>query len=114
MTGLAGSSVLKSLPASAGDMGSIPDPAGSHMSQSNLARAPQPLTLYSRQSPGDAITKAHALKLLKSTHPRDHDPKQKKLCGEKPANAIKDQPLLSANRESPHINEDPTWPKINE
>ena len=43
-----GGTVLKNLPASAGDMGSIPDLGGFHMSQSNETRAPQLLSLRSR------------------------------------------------------------------
>ena len=35
MGGFAGGSVVKNLPANAGDMGSIPDPGRSHMPQSN-------------------------------------------------------------------------------
>ena len=54
-----GGSVVKNLPANAGDMGSIPDPGRSHMLQSNQARAPQLLSLFSR---------AHALQLEIGPH----------------------------------------------
>ena len=40
--------MLKSPPAGAGDVGTNPDPGGSHMLQSNGAHAPQPLSLRSR------------------------------------------------------------------
>ena len=40
--------MFKNLPANAGDTGSSPGPGRSHMSQSNLARAPQLLSLHSR------------------------------------------------------------------
>ena len=43
-----GGSVVKSLPANAGDMGSIPGPGRFHMPQSNKAYAPQLLSLCSR------------------------------------------------------------------
>ena len=43
-----GGAVVKSLPANAGDMGSIPAPGGYHMPRSNQARKPQLLSLRSR------------------------------------------------------------------
>ena len=43
-----GGSVVKNPPASAGDMGSIPGPGRSYMSQSNQAHVPQLLRLCSR------------------------------------------------------------------
>ena len=43
-----GGSVVKNLPANAGDMSSIPRPQRFHMPQSNYARAPQVLSLCSR------------------------------------------------------------------
>ena len=46
--GFPGGSVVKNLPATAGDMGSIPGLERSHMPQSNQARAPQLLSLCSR------------------------------------------------------------------
>ena len=49
--GFPGSSVVKNLPANAGDTGSIPDLGRSHMPQSNKACAPQPLSLCSRARP---------------------------------------------------------------
>ena len=43
-----GGSVVKSLPANTGDLGSIPDPGRSHMPWSNQACAQQLLSLCSR------------------------------------------------------------------
>ena len=43
-----GGSVVKNLPANAGDMGSSPGPGRSHMLQSNQAHVPQLLSLCSR------------------------------------------------------------------
>ena len=46
--GFPGGTVVKNLPANAGDTGSSPGPRRSHMPQSNKARAPQLLSLRSR------------------------------------------------------------------
>ena len=46
--GFPGGSVVKNLPADAGDVGSIPDLGRSHMLQSNRAPVPQLLSLCSR------------------------------------------------------------------
>ena len=46
--GFSGASVVKSLPANAGDTGSIPDLGKSHMPQSRWDGAPQILSLCSR------------------------------------------------------------------
>ena len=43
-----GATVVRNLPASAGDTGSIPGPGRSHMRRSNKVRAPQLLSLRSR------------------------------------------------------------------
>ena len=59
--------VVKNLPASAGDTGSIPGWGRSHMLQSNQARAPQLLSLHSR---------AHEPQLLKPVHLRSRAPQQ--------------------------------------
>ena len=45
--GFPGGSVVKNLPASAGDTGSIPGPGRCHMPQSSEAHAPQLLSLCS-------------------------------------------------------------------
>ena len=44
--GFPGGSVVKNLPANAGDMGSVSDVGGSHMLQSNKAPVPQLLSLH--------------------------------------------------------------------
>ena len=68
--------MVKNLPASAGDVGSIPGPGRSHMPQSNEARAPQLLSLHSRArepqllSPRATTTEACA--------PRARAPQQEK------------------------------------
>ena len=46
--GFPGGTVVKNLPANAGDTGSSPDPGKSHIPRSNKARAPQLLSLRSR------------------------------------------------------------------
>ena len=46
--GFPGGSVVKNLPANAGDMGSIPDPGRFHMPWSNYVHGPQLLSLGSR------------------------------------------------------------------
>ena len=65
-----GGPVVKNLPASAGDMGSIPGLGRPHMPRSNSAHAPQLLSLCSRVhepqllSPCATTTEAHAPQLL--------------------------------------------------
>ena len=48
MMGFPSGSVVKNLPASAGDVGSIPGSGRSHMPQSNLVQEPQLLSLCAR------------------------------------------------------------------
>jgi len=55
--GFPGGSVVKNLPANAGDVGSIPDPGRFHVLQSNYACAPQLLSLCS--GPGTTTPEAH-------------------------------------------------------
>ena len=63
-----GGTVVKNLPASAGDMGLSPGPGRSHMLWSNKARAPQLLSLHSRAREPQLLslrattTEAHMLK----------------------------------------------------
>lgn len=68
--------MFKSLPANAGDTGSIPGPRGSHMLRSNSASGPE---------------------LLKSTHPRAHAPQPGKTL---PSEAVQKLPL-AGTRKSP-------------
>ena len=65
-----GGPVVESLPASAGDMGSIPGLGGSHMLQNNWAHMPQLLSLHSRVSEPQ---------LLKPHKPRACIPQEKPL-----------------------------------
>ena len=71
-----GGAMVKNLPTSAGDTGSVPCPGRSHMSRSNLARVPQLLSLCSGAckpqllSPHATITEAHV--------PRGRAPQQQK------------------------------------
>ena len=66
LLGFPGGAVVGSPPASAGDTGSSPGPGGSHMPQSNWARAPQLLSLRSGAcepqllSPSATTAEAHA------------------------------------------------------
>jgi len=53
--GFPGGSVVKNPPANAGDVGSVPDPGGSHVLQSNYACVPQPASLCS----GATATEVH-------------------------------------------------------
>ena len=63
--GFPGDSMVKNLPANAGDMGLIPGPGRSHMPWSNQAQMPQLLSPCSRaqepqlQSPQVITTEAH-------------------------------------------------------
>ena len=61
--------VIKNMPASLGDTGSIPGLGKFHMPWSKQTHAPQLLSLCSR---------AHALQLLKPMGPRVHAPQQEK------------------------------------
>ena len=63
--GFPGGTVVKNLPANAGDMGSSPGLGRFHMPRSNKARVPQLLSLHSRArrlqllSPRATTTEAH-------------------------------------------------------
>ena len=72
--GFPGGSVVKNLPANAGDTGSVPGPGRSHMQQSNSAQAPWLLGLCSR---------AWELQLWQPACPRVPAPQQEKPCNEK-------------------------------
>ena len=67
--GFPGGSVVENLPASAGDMGSIPELGESHMQQSNSAGEPQLFSLCSRVCEPQ---------LLKAKYPRAHALQQEK------------------------------------
>ena len=98
--GFPGGSVVKNLPAHAGDMVSIPDLGRSHMLQSNWARVPQLLSLCSRawdlqllspcaattedsvpQSPRSAVREATAMRSLCTvTKDKPYLPQLEKSC----------------------------------
>ena len=67
-------SVVKNLPANAGDMGSIPNPGRSHRPWSNGARVPQLLSLCSRAR--ELRLLSHVPPLLKPAHPGAGAPPQ--------------------------------------
>ena len=87
-----GGTVVKNLPANAGDRGSSPGPGKSHMPQSNKACAPQLLSLRPR---------AHEPQLLspRTLEPMLHN--KRSHCNEKPAHHNEEEPPLAATRESP-------------
>ena len=98
-----GGSVVKNLPASAGDTGSVPDLGRSRMPGSNYALAPQLLSLCSR---------AYELQLLKPGCPGACGPQETPLHWEACT------PQLESNLPSPQpeaslgSNKDPAQPKI--
>ena len=73
------------------------------MPQSNWARAPQLLSLYSR---------AHEPQLLKPAGLEPVLRSKRGYCNEKPAHRNEEAPL-AATRESPRSNKDPMQPNIN-
>ena len=77
--------MVKSPPANAGDMGSIPGPGRFHRLQSIRAPAPLLLSFHSR---------AHELQLLKAVH------LEPMFCNEKPAHRIEEESLLAATRKA--------------
>ena len=105
-----GGTVVKNLPASAGDRGSSPGPGRSHMPWSNKACAPQLLTLRSRAcepqllSPRASTTEARV--------PRAHAPQQEKPPQwETHTPQWRVDPARRNQRKPVHSNEDPTQPK---
>ena len=82
-------SVVKNLPADAGDTGSNPDPGRSHMPQSSHCVA---------------TTEPLLLRLCSATRKTTTT---RSLC------TTREQLLLTATRESSHSKEDPAQPKIN-
>ena len=95
--GLPGGSVVKDLPANAGDKGCIPDSGRSHMLWDNKAREPQPWSLCSG---------ARELQLLEPVHPRARALHQEKPL-QRQAQALqleRESPPPTATREEP---EDP-------
>ena len=71
-----GGAVVKNPPANAGDTGSSPGLGRSHMPWSNLACAPQPLSLSSRTCEPQLLS-PHAM-TAEARMPRAHAPQQEK------------------------------------
>ena len=94
-SGFPGGSVVRSLPARAGDTGSIPGSGRSHMlwSPKPIATAPEP------------VLRTRELQLLKPTRPQVHAPQQ-----ERPVQREARTPQLG---QSPSHNEDPAGLKGN-
>ena len=96
--GFPGGTVVKTLPANAGDTGLSPGPGRSHMPRSNWACAPQLLSLCSRArepqllSPHATTTEAHA--------PRARAPQREATAMRSLRATTKTSPPLAANRES--------------
>ena len=97
MEGFPGGSVVKNLPASAGDMGLIPDPGRSHMLQSNKACAPQLLGLC-RSAQEPQLLKPHPLKSV--LHDRRH-------CSENSVHHNWNSPCSPQLEKIPGSNKDP-------
>ena len=99
LVGFCGGTVVGNPPASAGDMDSSPGLEGSHVLQSNWARAPQLL------SPVPQLLKPVRLEPV-LCNKRSHS--------NKPAHHSEERLPLAATREKPACsNEDPMQPKIN-
>ena len=98
--GYSDGSVVKNLPANAGDSGSIPDRGRSYMPQSNQTLMPQLLSQY--LDPGSRDYWAHALQLRS---PLSLEPT---LCNEKPLQGeactlqLESSPHLLQPEKSPH------------
>ena len=96
--------MVKNPPANTGDTGSSPGPGRSHMPRSNLAHAPQLLSLRST---------ACEPQLLKPTCLEPVLRNKRSHCSEKSVHPNEEQPPLAATREKPvQSNEDPKQPKI--
>ena len=107
--GFPGGSVLKSLPANAGDMGSIPAPGRFRMPRSNEACVPRRLSLGSRAcEPG-----------LRSPRATTTEAQEPVLCKEKPLEWEAHVPQLESSPHSlqlvknPPSKKDPAQPKMN-
>ena len=97
--------MVKNPSVNAGDTGLIPGTGRSHTLQSNQAHAPQLLSLHSR---------AWEPQLLKPACPRAHAPTREATAMRSTCTATKSSPCSPKLEKSPHSNEDPTQPKIND
>ena len=98
--GFPGGSVVKNLPANAGDMASIPGLGRSHLALSNQARGPQLLSLCSTAQEPRLLNPRP--QLLKPGHPRAHAPQEKPLQQEAHT------PQLERSPHSPQLKKKPT------
>ena len=107
-----GGSVVKTMPASAGDPGSIPDLGRSHMLRSSQAWVPQPLSLCVLE-PGSCNYWARVPQSLKSKHlkPVLHD---REAAAMKSPGITTDRITRSLQQQrSAHSNQDPAQPERN-
>ena len=114
--GFPGGSMVKNLPANAGDTGSVLDLERSHMPLSNKARGPQLLSLCSRAqelqllNPCSATTEPREQRALsRARAPQQEKPPQ----WEASALRLERSPCLLKLRKSQRSNEDPAQSKIN-
>ena len=109
MQGSPRGSVVKNLPANAGDTGSIPGPERSHMLCNNQDHAPQLLSLCFRAreskllSPRTATTEACALEPVLCSE-RSH-------CNEKTSHFSEEEPPLNTDMEKPVHQQRPSTAK---
>ena len=104
--GFPGGSVVKNLPATAGDTGSIPDPGRSHASRIYKAHVSQLLSLRSGAREPQPLSPR--TETTEPTRPRARACNQRSLCNEKPRIGPARSPQLEENL---HTNEDPAQQK---
>jgi len=104
--GFPGGAVVKNLPATAGDMGSIPDPGRSHASRIYKAHVSQLLSLRSGAREPQPLSPR--TETTEPTRPRARACNQRSLCNEKPRIGPARSPQLEENL---HTNEDPAQQK---
>ena len=93
-----GGTVVKSPPANAGDIGSIPGAGRSHMPRSSWTRAPQLLSLCSRACEPQLLNPC--ARTTEARMPGACALQREKPRNEKPAHGNEEWPLLAATRES--------------
>ena len=109
-----GGSLVKNLPANAGDTNSIPDPGRSHTPWGNYSPVPQLLSCTLEPGNRHYRARAHVLHLLKSWSPRARALQQEKpLQWEACTPQLESSPRWLQLEKSPWGNEDPVQPKIN-
>ena len=108
--GFHGGSVVKNLPANAGDTGSV---LGVEDSTRCAAAKPMRRNYWAcALEPGSCSYWTHVPQLLKSTYPRAHAPQQEKPPQwEARALPLERSPRSRQLEKSPHSNEDPAQPE---